>query len=94
MPSFRPKEHHVYDVLHCVKASFKKQALDEIKDYDCFNKEAFRLCVPKPKPSLPNAHAHDTTDSCHTQISRINILIRGISDPIIHALSVRFRVVR
>ena len=40
---FRPNEHHVYDILHWVKASFKKQALDEIKDYDCFNKEAFRL---------------------------------------------------
>ncbi|KAF9652216.1 UBC-like protein [Thelephora ganbajun] len=40
---WRPKEHHVYDVLHWVKASFKKQALDEIKDHDCFNKEAFRL---------------------------------------------------
>lgn len=40
---WRPNEHHVYDVLHWVKASFKKQALDEIKDHDCFNKEAFRL---------------------------------------------------
>ena len=40
---FRSNEYHVYDVLHLVKASFKKQALDEIKDYNCFNKEAFRL---------------------------------------------------
>ena len=39
---WRPKEHHVFDVLHWVKAAFKKQALDEIKEGDCFNKEAYR----------------------------------------------------
>lgn len=38
----RPKEHHVFDVLHWVKAAFKKHALDEIKEADCLNKEAFR----------------------------------------------------
>ncbi|KDQ64479.1 hypothetical protein JAAARDRAFT_28110 [Jaapia argillacea MUCL 33604] len=45
-PRFRPwkpKEHHVFDVLHWIKASFKKHALDEIKEADCLNKEAFRL---------------------------------------------------
>jgi len=40
---WRPKEHHVYDILHWVKAAFKKHALDEIKETECFNREAFRL---------------------------------------------------
>jgi hypothetical protein len=40
--NLRPKEHHVFDVLHWVKAAFKKHALDGIKDSDCLNKEAFR----------------------------------------------------
>jgi len=40
---WRPKEHHVFDVLHWIKAAFKKHALDGIKEEDCFNKEAFRL---------------------------------------------------
>ncbi|KAI0036034.1 ubiquitin-conjugating enzyme/RWD-like protein, partial [Vararia minispora EC-137] len=39
---WRPREHHIYDVLHWLKAAFKKHALDEIKEIDCFNKEAFR----------------------------------------------------
>lgn len=38
----RPKEHHIFDVLHWIKASFKKHALDEVKEVDCLNKEAFR----------------------------------------------------
>jgi len=40
---WRPKEHHAFDVLHWVKAAFKKHALDGLKDHDCLNKEAFRL---------------------------------------------------
>jgi ubiquitin-protein ligase len=40
---WRPKEHHVFDVLHWVKAAFKKHALDQIKADDCSNKEAYRL---------------------------------------------------
>ncbi|KAI0068678.1 UBC-like protein [Artomyces pyxidatus] len=40
---WRPKEHHAYDVLHCIKAAFKKHALDQVKQSDCLNKEAFRL---------------------------------------------------
>jgi len=40
---WRPKEHHVFDVLHWIKAAFKKHALDEMKESDCLNKEAFRL---------------------------------------------------
>ena len=35
----------MFDVLHWVKAAFKKHALDDIKESDCLNKEAFR-CVP------------------------------------------------
>ena len=38
----RPKEHHVFHVLHWIKAAFKKHALDGIKEADCLNKEAFR----------------------------------------------------
>jgi hypothetical protein len=38
----RPKEHHVYDILYYIKASFKKHALDQIKEGDCLNREAFR----------------------------------------------------
>jgi len=40
---WRPKEHHVFDILHWIKATFKKHALDEVKESDCLNKEAFRL---------------------------------------------------
>ncbi|KAF7332197.1 UBC-like protein [Mycena kentingensis (nom. inval.)] len=39
---WRPKEHRIFDVLHYIKASFKKHALDEVKEADCLNKEAFR----------------------------------------------------
>lgn len=39
---WRPKEHHIFDVLHWVKAAFKKHALDEIEESDCLNKEAYR----------------------------------------------------
>lgn len=37
-----PKEHHVFDILHYIKAAFKKHALDKIHESDCLNKEAFR----------------------------------------------------
>ncbi|EDR10197.1 uncharacterized protein LACBIDRAFT_318352 [Laccaria bicolor S238N-H82] len=40
---WRPKEHHVFDVLHWVKAAFKRHALDQIQADDCSNKEAYRL---------------------------------------------------
>jgi len=40
---WRPKEHHVFDVLHYIKAAFKKHALDKLKEPDCLNKEAFHL---------------------------------------------------
>lgn len=47
----RPKEHHAFDVLHWVKAAFKKHALDGFQESDCFNKEAFR-CVSPDHPAL------------------------------------------
>lgn len=40
---WRPKEHHVFDILHWIKAAFKKKALDGLKDFDCLNKEAYKL---------------------------------------------------
>ncbi|KAH9077125.1 UBC-like protein [Lactarius deliciosus] len=51
---WRPKEHHVYDILYYIKASFKKHALDQIKEGDCLNREAFRLS---------SRRYHDTTSS-------------------------------
>ena len=39
----RPREHHVFDILHWVKVAFKKHALDQFQESDCFNKEAYRL---------------------------------------------------
>ncbi|KAJ7781276.1 UBC-like protein [Mycena metata] len=39
---WRPKEHRVFDVLHWIKAAFKKHALDEIRESECLNKEAYR----------------------------------------------------
>lgn len=41
-PEYRPKEHHVFDVLHWIKVAFKKHALDQFEESDCYNKEAFR----------------------------------------------------
>ncbi|PPQ73547.1 hypothetical protein CVT26_010357 [Gymnopilus dilepis] len=39
---WRPREHHVFDILHWVKVAFKKHALDQFQESDCFNKEAYR----------------------------------------------------
>jgi len=63
---WRPKEHHVFDVLHWVKAAFKKQALDEIKEYDCLNKEAYRLY-------------HDTTSSFAALATQSSMLSQSAS---------------
>ena len=54
----------MFDVLHWVKAAFKKNALDEIKEIDCLNKEAFR-CVYATYLSLtiPEAVYADCTYS-------------------------------
>ncbi|KAF8469440.1 ubiquitin-conjugating enzyme/RWD-like protein [Gautieria morchelliformis] len=40
--SWRPKEHHVFDVLHWIKAAFKRVQLDQLQENDCLNKDAFR----------------------------------------------------
>jgi ubiquitin-protein ligase len=45
---WRPNEHHVYDILYYIKGSFKKHTLDQIKESDCLNKEAFRRVTPYP----------------------------------------------
>lgn len=41
----RPKEHHVFDVLHWIKASFKRVQLDQLQESECLNKDAFRFVV-------------------------------------------------
>lgn len=38
----RPKDGHVFDILFFLKTAFKKHALDNFKESDCLNKEAFR----------------------------------------------------
>ncbi|KAG8773304.1 hypothetical protein FRC15_002098 [Serendipita sp. 397] len=38
---WKPNEHHVFDVLFWIKSAFKKHALDQLKDKDCLNQEAF-----------------------------------------------------
>ncbi|KAJ3853838.1 UBC-like protein [Lentinula lateritia] len=45
MPQFRawrPNQHHVFDVLHFIKAAFKRDVLDKIEEADCLNKEAYK----------------------------------------------------
>ncbi|THH32756.1 hypothetical protein EUX98_g1468 [Antrodiella citrinella] len=63
---WRPKDHHVFDVLHWIKAAFKKQALDDIKEVDCLNKEAFRLY-------------HDTTSSFAALATQSSMLSQSAS---------------
>ncbi|KAI0650297.1 UBC-like protein [Trametes meyenii] len=65
---WRPKEHHVFDVLHWVKAAFKKHALDEIKEGDCFNKEAYRIL-----------RYHDTTSSFAALATQSSMLSQSAS---------------
>ncbi|KIK68182.1 hypothetical protein GYMLUDRAFT_155520 [Collybiopsis luxurians FD-317 M1] len=43
--SWKPNQHHVFDVLHFVKAAFKRDVLDKIEESDCLNKEAYRYIV-------------------------------------------------
>jgi len=63
---WRPKEHHVFDVLHWIKAAFKKHALDGVKELDCLNKEAFRLY-------------HDTTSSFAALATQSSMLSQSSS---------------
>ncbi|KAI5120585.1 hypothetical protein M0805_002535 [Coniferiporia weirii] len=39
---WRPKQDHVFHVLHWIKAVFKKETIDKLRESDCPNKEAFR----------------------------------------------------
>ncbi|EKM80305.1 hypothetical protein AGABI1DRAFT_73378 [Agaricus bisporus var. burnettii JB137-S8] len=39
---WKPREHRIHDVLYCIKAAFKKYRLDQIKEVDAWNKEAYR----------------------------------------------------
>ncbi len=85
--SWRPKEHHVFEVLHWVKAAFKKHALDEIKDSDCFNKEAFRYvhaclecaCVYLVAARLVPRLYHDTTSSFAALATQSSMLSQSAS---------------
>jgi len=43
-----PQEHHVFDILHAIKAAFKKDALDHLDEKDCLNREAFKLYRESP----------------------------------------------
>ncbi|OSX60166.1 hypothetical protein POSPLADRAFT_1147806 [Postia placenta MAD-698-R-SB12] len=62
---WRPKEHQIFDVLHWVKAAFKKHALDDIKEADCLNKEAYRY--------------HDTTSSFAALATQSSMLSQSAS---------------
>ncbi|KIJ70586.1 hypothetical protein HYDPIDRAFT_77782 [Hydnomerulius pinastri MD-312] len=39
---WRPKEHHVHDILHFIKVAFKEPHLDRLNEIDAINKEAFK----------------------------------------------------
>jgi len=43
-----PQEHHVFDVLHAIKAAFKKDVLDRLEEKDCLNREAYKLYLESP----------------------------------------------
>ncbi|KAI9513350.1 UBC-like protein, partial [Russula earlei] len=58
---WRPNDHHVYDILYYIKGAFKKHTLDQIKDSDCLNKEAFRQATLHSL--FPSRRYHDTTSS-------------------------------
>ena len=40
--SGRPDQHKIFEVLHWIKAAFKKDALRQLKEEDCTNKEAYK----------------------------------------------------
>ncbi|KAF8609618.1 UBC-like protein, partial [Ceratobasidium sp. AG-I] len=43
IPTWSSYEHNVFHVLRWIKSAFKKQALDELTEAPCLNKEAFRM---------------------------------------------------
>ena len=40
-----PQDHHVFDILHAIKAAFKKDRLDHLDEKDCLNREAFKCAL-------------------------------------------------
>jgi len=46
---WRPREHHVFDILHFIKSAFKEDLLGALREEDCANKEAFRLYHRSPQ---------------------------------------------
>jgi len=40
---WRPRENHIFDVLHYIKTAFKKSVLDNLDPDACLNKEALRI---------------------------------------------------
>ncbi|KAF9259498.1 UBC-like protein [Marasmius fiardii PR-910] len=38
-----PGQHHVFDILHFIKAAFKSYTIEKLEEGDCFNKEAYRF---------------------------------------------------
>ncbi|KAI0699819.1 ubiquitin-conjugating enzyme/RWD-like protein [Cytidiella melzeri] len=81
---WRPKEHHIFDVLHWIKASFKKHALDDIKEVDCLNKEAFRSVLTTQIQHIKSlTHLlrlyHDTTSSFAALATQSSMLSQSAS---------------
>jgi len=48
---WRPKEHHVHDILYFVKTAFKECSLEKLNELDVLNKEAFKL-YKEDRPSF------------------------------------------
>jgi hypothetical protein len=102
---YRPKEHHVFHVLHWIKAAFKKHALDGMKESDCLNKEAFRW-VGYPHSLVSKLRIVAQTVCCPTrkmiewysltafQIPRRNFFVCCSSNSIVDAFSIVLCFVR
>jgi hypothetical protein len=94
-----PNEHHVYDILYHIKGSFKKHTLDQIKESDCLNKEAFRRAIPIPRCNgsadcsvqivgdhYISLQAVTVTQDSVMQVPRYNVFVRSAGGPIVDAL--------
>jgi len=44
-PTWRPREDRIVQVLHAIKAAFKRKGLDALREALCANVEAYHLCV-------------------------------------------------
>ncbi|TFK28760.1 UBC-like protein [Coprinopsis marcescibilis] len=67
---WRPKEHHIVDVLHCVKTSFKKDVLDKLQLDDCVNKDAYRY------HKSPQSFASLATQSVQLSQTETSLFVR------------------